>query len=281
MKKTLQTKRSKATKGSFRALYAKTGRQRKMRAATSADAHTDLESDIPNVGIGRALLVILLLHVVAIAAIYTHFALFDGESDTVASNKNSKVAVTGAKPVAPALPIVQASVAPVAVASSGAAESGLLSERYIVVTGDTYTRISEVRNVDLTSLRALNGDRALRAGIVLDLPAELSSRPVAVGASLPVVRTEQRPTHLPERVIVPDVVEPRAIVVKPRVNRSEAAQVASAVSYSGQNYTVQSGDTLWRISKRYGVSRDKLLRLNGITDVTKLKIGLNLKIPTK
>lgn len=285
MKKTLQTKRRKAAKSGFKTLYAKTNRSRKMKASTSADAHADLESDIPNVGIGRALLVILLLHVVAIAAIYTHFALFNEEQEASSAQKESKVAVTGAKPVASAPPIVQnqvpASVIPAAAVSSSADNN--LSERYIVVTGDTYTRIAQVRNVDLTALRALNYNRALRAGIVLDLPAELSSRPVNVHRvrsesdveAAPVSRTGSRAIEVSEPAAQ------QAVVVKPRINRSAAVQAASAVSYSGQSYTVQSGDTLWRISKRYGVSRDKLLRLNGIKDATKLQIGAELKIPTQ
>lgn len=279
MKNTLQTKRNKATSSAFRTLRAKTGRQRKVKAATTADAQTDLESDIPNVGIGRALLVILLLHVVAIAAIYTHFTLFDGQDEVSSAQSNSKVAVTTATPVAaaPAIapvatPVLEAAVTQARIEPATLA-GGAYSEKYIVVTGDTYSRIAEVRNVDLIALRALNDDRALRAGIVLDLPAELSSRPVAVNGSLPVAPVRARAAA--------QSTAPVAVMVKPRLNHTQASQAASAVTYSGQNYTVQSGDTLWRISKRYGVSREKLLRLNGISDATKLQIGAELKIPNQ
>ena len=61
----LQTKR-KAQKG-FRAMYARTiGRKIRASAAASAD---ELDGDVPNVGIGKALTVILILHVLAILAI--------------------------------------------------------------------------------------------------------------------------------------------------------------------------------------------------------------------
>jgi len=64
----LQTKRQ--TKKGFRTLFAKTA-QRKQRASTATPSDMDeLEGDIPKVGIGRALTVILILHIVAIAAIY-------------------------------------------------------------------------------------------------------------------------------------------------------------------------------------------------------------------
>lgn len=62
----LQTKR-KAQKG-FRAMYARTvGKKVKASAAASAD---ELDGDVPSVGIGKALTVILILHVLAIVAIY-------------------------------------------------------------------------------------------------------------------------------------------------------------------------------------------------------------------
>lgn len=64
----IQTKRQ--TKRGFRTLFAKTA-VRKQRASTASVADMDeIEGDIPKVGIGRALTVILVLHVVAIAAIY-------------------------------------------------------------------------------------------------------------------------------------------------------------------------------------------------------------------
>lgn len=62
----LQTKR-KPQKG-FRAIYARTvGKKVKASAAASAE---ELDGDVPSVGIGKALSVILILHVLAIAAIY-------------------------------------------------------------------------------------------------------------------------------------------------------------------------------------------------------------------
>lgn len=275
MKKTIQTKRSQSSKSNFRALYAKTGRQRRVKAATTADAHTDLESDIPNVGLGRALLVILLLHVVAIGAIYTHITFFGDQSGADTAQESSKVVVTSSQPVEPAAPIVPPQVtAPVVVPDT----SELLSERYIVVTGDTYSRIAKVRNVDLTALRALNDDRPLRAGVVLDLPAELSSRPVAVSAT-PAVAPPI--VQIPRAIVEPEDTAPVAIVVKPSLNRSEALKTISTIRDSGQRYTVKSGDTLWRISKRYAVSREKLLKLNGITDANNLQIGFKLKIPNQ
>lgn len=293
MKKTIQTKRNKPSGSTYRVLYAKTGRKRRLNAATTAavEPHVELESDVPNVGIGRALLVILILHVVAIAAIYIHSTFFGGEGETASGGSSAPpaAAVAAAAEDKPA----EAAPAPAAPADNG-------GNRYIVVTGDTYHRIAQVRNVDQTALRALNGNRPLRAGVVLDLPAELSSRPVQVPAPAPAVRETPEPRPVKPSVAVidgdktpgngggfravetnpePDVSNaPKAVVVKPRVQRP--AQPAG-VEDSGTTYTIRSGDTLWSISRRFKVSRDGLLKLNGIKDANKLYAGRTIKIPAR
>lgn len=85
----IQTKRQ--TKRGFRTLFAKTAvRKQKASTATAADME-DIEGDIPQVGIGRALTVILILHVVAIAAIYMGTKWKGGEpeaSNSVAAYSN-------------------------------------------------------------------------------------------------------------------------------------------------------------------------------------------------
>ena len=43
-------------------------------------------------------------------------------------------------------------------------------------------------------------------------------------------------------------------------------------------HTVKSGDNLWDISKKYGVSVEQIKKLNGLTDKSVLKIGQKIKI---
>ena len=71
---------------------------------------------------------------------------------------------------------------------------------------------------------------------------------------------------------------PKAVVVKPTVERPT---VSSGVQDSGTRYTIKTGDTLWRISNRFKVSREDLLKLNGIKDANKLYAGRTIKIPAK
>lgn len=273
MKKTIQTKRQAKAGNGFRKLHAKTtSRKRKLRAATAvADAHADFESDVPNVGIGRALIVILVIHVVAIAVIYLHSTFIGNQPDeTVAETGTGSAAAVSTK---------AALVAP-------AAEPDHASGRYMVTTGDTYSLIAYKKNVDPTSLRVLNYSRPLRAGVFLDLPAELSSRPVAVHET-PAQRSLQAVAAVPDVVAAPAPVEraiPRAIVIEedsvPRAVPVKSTTVATALSDSGQRYTVKSGDTVWRIAHNHKVKSQQLLDINGIKDASKLKIGRVLTIPT-
>ena len=288
MKKTIQTKRNRTSGSSYRVLYAKTGRKRRLHAATAtADPHIDLESDVANVGIGKALLVILVLHVLAIGAIYTHSKFFsdEGSDKTVAKAAATVPAKDLELPAHKAVaPTPAPTPAPVAAAPMPAPAPVIdhSKSRYIVVTGDTYNRIANVRNVDESVLRALNSNRPLRAGVVLDLPDELSSRPVAVSAA-PKPDATPAKVETPERkhVRAVEVVEdtaPKAVVIKPKVKRPEAS---SGVRDSGQRYTVKSGDTVWRIASRYKVSRADLLKINGLSDPRKLGVGREIKIPAK
>lgn len=50
-------------------------------------------------------------------------------------------------------------------------------------------------------------------------------------------------------------------------------------SVGGTSYTVQSGDTLSRIARRFGVEMTVLARVNGITNANRIYVGQVLTIP--
>lgn len=322
MNKQIQIKRNKPSSTQYRVLYAKTGRKRRLHAATAAaEQHAGLGSDVPNLGIGKALMVILILHVLAIAAIYIHSAFF-GNSGGVTANEGQKASLVQPH-VAAAVPATPAGKAkPVAAEVQPAVLDldllGAAAERYIVMTGDTYAVIAKGKNVDERSLRALNSDRPLRAGVVLDLPAKLSSRPVDPRPVAAVTQElSQKPGHQAPEAKSDDVgpktkpsdvkataapgngtgfdvgSAPKAVIVKPNrsaptITAAPTAPAAPAVATadlaiedSGQRYTIKSGDTLWRISSRFKVSRDAVLKLNGIENPDKLYAGRSIKIPVR
>ena len=58
-----------------------------------------------------------------------------------------------------------------------------------------------------------------------------------------------------------------------------ARAAAPARTQATTVYHVQAGDTLWRISRRYNTTPDRLAALNGITGEAILQIGLPLRVP--
>ena len=68
---------------------------------------------------------------------------------------------------------------------------------------------------------------------------------------------------------------PRAIMVRPN-SSGQATPTAS-----GNTHVVQAGESIFRIANRYKVSQEALMRLNGITDPRKMRIGAKLAIPAK
>jgi LysM repeat protein len=59
------------------------------------------------------------------------------------------------------------------------------------------------------------------------------------------------------------------------------AQSAVAQGPGSTTYIVQPGDTLFRISQRFGISQDALMRANGITNPNAIYVGQKLIIPVQ
>ncbi|HLS27954.1 MAG TPA: LysM peptidoglycan-binding domain-containing protein, partial [Opitutales bacterium] len=51
------------------------------------------------------------------------------------------------------------------------------------------------------------------------------------------------------------------------------------VTESGETYTVRSGDSLWQIADRHGVSMQSLLSINGLSESSIIQPGQKLKLP--
>ena len=246
---------------------------------------------MPNLGVARALFVILLLHVGAIALIFIHNKW--GSDDPVVLKSPVKEAPKVVAAVVPNLPKVQQG-----------------EDYYFVDTGDTYERIAQRKNVDAVALREINKNVALRAGRILRMPTGASvpaAAHVPAGAPMarrdapeqepairPVdpIRVEDRPRTVglngnpPPRAQVVEENTPagvqgeRPVLVTPQVRIDGAARAVPVAVDSGRAYTVKAGDTVWGIANRYKVSRAALLELNGISDPRKLRSGMTVKIPT-
>lgn len=74
--------------------------------------------------------------------------------------------------------------------------------------------------------------------------------------------------------------EPDVRADNPEPEYEEEAEMQAPVQWKQSVHTVKKGDTLFAISKRYGVTVDALKQANGMKD-NSLRVGQRLKIPTK
>ena len=278
---TLQTKRKAPSKSGFRILRAATRRntRRKQRAATTA-APEEL-GEVPGVGVARALVVILLLHVAAIAGIYLHNK-WNSSSDlkaAVADNESKEknpIIVPGG-------------------------ETDLFSK------GDNYATMARKHGVSEEALRRANDDATPKAGMRINIPSgrrieSVTPSDAVVGVigenegpeiepiphnELPLIQldnTQTLPNSVPgELVEIDPAVTSRTnepVLISPRTRREEPATTSTSLSSSG-TYTVKGGDTLWGISQKNKVSVKDLLTINGMKENAVLKIGKVLKIPAR
>ncbi|MCB0322694.1 MAG: LysM peptidoglycan-binding domain-containing protein, partial [Bdellovibrionales bacterium] len=138
---------------------------------------------------------------------------------------------------------------------------------YTVARGDTVGGIARRFGLSADDILAENGmsnARNLRAGQKLRLPSYVAvEKPAAV----------QKPAE-----------SDRAIIT---VKGEQAPAVASATAPQGPaprsegfHHTVGKGETVGAIARRFKVSTGDLMKLNGISDPRRLKVGQTVRIPS-
>ena len=275
--RTLQTKRTRPKKG-FRMMHAATRstKKRRQRASTTA-APADL-GEVSGVGVPLALVVILLLHVAAIAGIWIH----DKWTES-ADLEATKVALKGDTP-------------PQRITSL---------DFHLVSSGDTVGSIAREYGVSLDSLmRANEGIEKYEAGWKINIPAAPKTDVVPANTvagvdnvdneplkftpqSRPLIQTgndESIPGSRPGELVEVGGSEAgrieQAVLIRPvspvRIDQAQSNTVVSG----GNQHIVKSGDTLWGIAKNNKVTVDQLKRANPKVNTQALKIGAKLVIPT-
>jgi LysM repeat protein len=258
---TLPVKRRPVSKGIFRRLHVNTRNRRQRVAAAGNAAASDLEAEDNSSKISRALTIIFLIHIVAIALIFIHQRFLDGRTPDVATTGRIKQAPANA----PAAPAAAERRDDLPRLSTG-------EKPYIVRTGDNYARIAAAEGVDEGDLRQANDHVDIGPGLILRIPPKriVAEEPAEVAA----LRAKSHDG--PDRGLVEAVdvnAAPRAIRVRPN-SSSQATPVAS-----GKTHVVQAGESIFRIANRYKVSQDALMRINDITDPRKMRVGAKLVIP--
>ncbi|MHA7130298.1 LysM peptidoglycan-binding domain-containing protein [Algoriphagus namhaensis] len=141
-------------------------------------------------------------------------------------------------------------------------------ETHVVRAGETLWSISQKYGIKLSSLKAKNRirkDRDLREGMVLNLQ---DHRPR--GEDIPVIPVTTPST--PAKTVVASTT--------PSVPAQEAVSQVQAPKPSQTYHTVRQGETLFAISKKYGVSVNDLKNWNKIGSNNLISIGQKLVIFT-
>lgn len=264
---TLPVRRRPVSKGIFHRLSAVTRKRQRVSASATMSG---MEMEDGGSKISRALTIIFLIHIVAIALIFIHQRFLDGRPQESTRAVTREVATpAAAKTVGtPAAPLV---------ANSG--------KTHITKDGESYASIAAGFGVAEQDLRQLNDDVALRKGLILKIPAGKAvsvAAPVATAvdpalASEAVAPAAASDDGMVEAVPVDVSVAPKAKAIVE--NESAMPAVKETAKASGKTHQVKKGDTIVKIAKQYKVTQDALMSANSITDPTKLKAGANLVIP--
>ncbi len=294
---TLQKKRQ-APRSGQRVLHAIIPRKlkKKQRAATATADELD---EVPNFGVASALVVILVLHLVAIVAIVLHnkfnggrdyeqatpavaqedagqinldsryepYVVEEGDTYAIIARKRNvdleelKKINNGIEPKRGAL--INLPIASVELARIEEAALPDAQDAEPPIAPNTRPTIQVDEAVIDPSPRPDMAEVTPQGGAVLIRSSSASQQASSVAAVVQEVEEIEEAPRPREEVRAAVAVEEQP---KPRPSRK-------------RSHTVRKGETIWRLSRKYGVNQNELMRINGISDPSRVRIGMTLRIP--
>ncbi|TYO74373.1 LysM peptidoglycan-binding domain-containing protein [Rossellomorea marisflavi] len=158
----------------------------------------------------------------------------------------------------------------------------LLSTTYIVKAGDTLYGIARSFNVTVAQLKEWNGltTDTIQVGQVLIVSSSpesdrpLTTYTVKAGDTLYSIAGRFDMT-LDEIMSLNKITDPSRIQIGQVL---QVYEISDGSIPDLTTYVVQSGDTLYSISRRFGMTLDEIMTLNGITDPSLIQIGQVLQV---
>jgi LysM repeat protein len=215
--------------------------------------------------VSKVVLIVVALHVLVIGGIF----IFEGCSRSKTSGpemaSNESTPGQAAESMAPGAPGEPATMPnPLGPAPAGgltpatpppaseAAAPAPATRTHVVKKGDSLWKIAKAEGISVGELSRANNltkTSALKIGQKLTIPAAKTQTPTVAAASVAPVATDA------------------------------AAVAAPASDVIGADYTVKSGDSLWKLARQQHVTVAALKQANNLTSDS-LKVGQKLRIPT-
>ncbi len=235
------------------------------RAASSRDEVEEYENEAePSMKLSQAFIVVLVLHVVAVAGVYGFNQLKEKPARPATAKTEASEAAAVTEKKADTLAKEQA---------ASAAKSQATEISYTVVAGDTLRRIASKFNTSVASLEKVNNltsTSILKVGQILVIG---SSGKMAAAAS----QSTESLSKLPP---TPAIVAKAPPVKAPTVQgKPEAGPLGKTQASDEKTYVVAKGDNPYSLAKKFNVSQAALMKANNIDDPKKLKIGQKLVVP--
>ena len=235
------------------------------QAASSRNEVEEYENESePSMKLSQAFIVVLVLHVVAVAGVYGFNQLKEKPARPATAKTEATEAAAVTEKKADTLAKAQA-------ASAAKAQATEIS--YTVVAGDTLRRIASKFNTSVASLEKLNdltSTSILKVGQILVIG---SSGKVAAAAS----QSTESLSKLPP---TPAIVAKAPPVKAPAVpGKPEAGPLEKTQASDEKTYVVAKGDNPYSLAKKFNVTQSALMKANNIDDPKKLKIGQRLVLP--
>lgn len=152
--------------------------------------------------------------------------------------------------------------------------------KHTVVKGETYYSISKKYGIsvdELCSANNLNTSDVLKVGQILNIPqknsaATSSSSAANSSSSASSSNSAASSTNKNQS-------SENTSATSSQKTANSAASTSASSTRKFDTYTVQKGDTFYRIAKINGITVNELKEMNNLADDTVLKVGDKLKIP--
>ena len=238
------------------------------RAAASREEVEEYESESePSMKLSQAFIVVLVLHVVAVAGIYG----FNQLKEKPARPANAKTEMPEA---AATVALTEKKADATAKAEPATpAKAQVTQTPYTVVAGDTLRRIASKFNTSIESLEKANN---LTSTSILKVGQTLMIGSSAKTATAAPKSTESTAKSDP----APAVVAKAPSVKSPAVQeKADAKPLEKSQPSEEKSYVVAKGDNPYSLAKKFNTTQAALMKANNIDDPKKLKIGQKLLIP--